>query len=424
MRSRFRTACLVLSFSITHFLMGRFGFAQDWPQWRGRDRDGVVHGVSAPKHWPESLTEEWQVPVGRGVASPVVVGGKIIIFTRANDDEFVLCLDLAQGHEIWRSEKYAAPYPQLGPGEDQNTADQRPRSTPAVAEGRIYLLGMSGVVSCLDAATGRRVWRAEYPSLPYGGASPLVTDGLCIVHVGDGKTGGLTAFDARTGGMQWCCADSGIPPSGSPIVVDLAGQRQVVTLTGTGLVGVAVATGKKLWETPCGAGSNTPVLYQDLLIFAAGNQIEPLRAVRVEKGEKGLVAKEVWAGNGHPLYYNSPVVADDLVFGMAVSKSGHLFCLNAATGETLWEGPARLGLAERREASASLVRAGKVLLILTDGGRLLVVKPTSTRYEPIAEYRLSDNQTWAHPVFLGDRLLIRDRTTLRSFRIEDAPPSP
>jgi outer membrane protein assembly factor BamB len=191
-----------------------------------------------------------------------------------------------------------------------------------------------------------------------------------------------------------------------------------VTLTGTGLVGVAVATGKKLWETPCGAGSNTPVRYRDLLIFAAGNQIEPLRAVRVEKGEKGLVAKEVWAGNGHPLYYSSQVVADGLVFGMSVSKSGHLFCLNAATGETLWEGPARLGLPERREASASLVRAGNVLLILTDGGRLLVVKPTSSRYEPIAEYRVSDNQTWAHPVFLGDRLLIRDRTQLRSFRIE------
>lgn len=171
---------------------------------------------------------------------------------------------------------------------------------------------MSGVVSCLDAASGRRLWRAEYNALPYGGASPLVADGLCIVHVGDGKAGGLTAFDAKTGDVKWCCAESGIPPSGSPIVVDLAGERQVVTLTGTGLVGVSLAMGKKLWETPCGAGSNTPVRHKDLLIFAAGNTIEPLRAVRVEKGEKGLVARDVWTASGHPLYCSSQIVADDL----------------------------------------------------------------------------------------------------------------
>jgi hypothetical protein len=156
------------------------------------------------------------------------------------------------------------------------------------------------------------------------------------------------------------------------------------------------------------------------VIFAAGNQIEPLRAIRVEKGEKGLVARDVWTASGHALYYSSQVVADDLVFGMSVAKSGHLFCLDAASGKTLWEGPARLGLPERRESSASLVRAGNVLLVLTDGGRLLVVKPSATAYEPIADYRVSDNQTWAHPIFLRDRLLIRDRTTLRSFRIEQA----
>jgi hypothetical protein len=103
---------------------------------------------------------------------------------------------------------------------------------------------------------------------------------------------------------------------------------------------------------------------------------------------------------------------------MSVSQSGHFFCLDANTGQTLWEGPAKLGLKERREASASLLKAGNVLLFLTDRGRLLVVKATAAAYQPITDYSVSDTLTDAHPVFLGDRLLIRDRTSLRSLRIE------
>jgi len=189
-----------------------------------------------------------------------------------------------------------------------------------------------------------------------------------------------------------------------------------VTLTASGLVGVSVATGKKLWGIACAAGSTTPVLHKDLLIFAAGDK-ERLRAIRLEKAGKGVTAKEIWEAKGHPLYYSSPVLAGDLLFGMSVGNSGHFFCLDANTGQTLWEGPARLGLTERREGNASIVKAGNVLLFLTDRGRLLVVKPTATAFEPITEYRVSDTPTWAHPVFLGDRILIRDRTTLRCFRI-------
>jgi outer membrane protein assembly factor BamB len=196
----------------------------------------------------------------------------------------------------------------------------------------------------------------------------------------------------------------------------LAGERQVVTAATGGLLGVSAATGKKLWGVSSGAGAcTTPMQYKDLLVFASDR--EPLRAVRLEKGARGLTAKEVWKAEGHPLYYSSPVLAGDLLFGMSVGKSGHFFCLDASTGKDLWEGPPRLGLAERREGNASILNAGGVLLVLTDRGRLLIVKPTGTAYEPVAECSVSDTQTWAHPVLVGDRLLIRDRTTLRSFRI-------
>src|SRR5438034_8564302 len=84
--------------------------AADWPQWRGPNRDGVVHGVKVPDKWPGALKEEWKVPVGEGVSSPVVVGGSVYVFTRQKDDEVVLCLDLQSGKEVWKSEPYAAPY--------------------------------------------------------------------------------------------------------------------------------------------------------------------------------------------------------------------------------------------------------------------------------------------------------------------------
>jgi RNA polymerase sigma factor (sigma-70 family) len=390
----------------------------DWPQWRGPNRDGVVHGVAAPERWPAALTEEWQVPVGEGVALPVVVGDRAYVFTRENETEFVRCLDLAGGKPIWRSEPYPASYSQ---GPEERHFSMGPRSTPAVVGGRVYTLGMSGTLSCLDAGTGTLLWRK--PGTPkqvsgshdYGGTSPLVTGNLCIIHVGDGKTGGLTAFDAVAGELRWCYAEGYSPMSGSPILVDLAGERQVVTYSSSNAAGVSAATGKQLWRVGVqgvGQPHTTPLQYKDLLLVA--DLLTPLRALRLERGNRGITAREVWQAKNLPLGYSSPVLAGDLVFGMSSRSGGCFFCLDANTGRTLWESDGRQG------DYASIVNAGSVLLFLTETGRLLVVKPSATAYEPIAEYRVSDTDTHAHPVFLGDRILIKDVTTLRLFRMEPA----
>jgi RNA polymerase sigma factor (sigma-70 family) len=386
--------------------------ASDWPQWRGPNRDGVVRGVTVPAKWPKTLTEEWQVPVGKGVASPVVVGGSVYVFSRQkDDDEVLLCLDLQSGKENWRTEPCPAPY-KVGPGE--GTADDRPRSTPAVADGRVFTLGMTGILSCLDAKTGKLLWRKDTKYAPYMGSSPLVADGLCIAHVGDGaKAGGLTAFDAKTGDVKWCFSDGYGAMSGSPILVDLAGERQLVTYSAWNPCGVSAATGQKLWGVGPGGGGmpcTTPVPYKDLIILA--DNLDSLRALRLEKGDKGITAKQVWKANSDlKLYYSSPVIADDLVFGMSTRNGGCFFCLDANSGKTLWESEGRQG------GYASILNLGSVLLFLKDRGQLLVVKPSGTAFEPIAQYRVCDRPTVAHPVFLGDRILIKDDITLRSFRI-------
>jgi outer membrane protein assembly factor BamB len=249
-----------------------------------------------------------------------------------------------------------------------------------------------------------------------------VADGLCIVHFGDsdkGKAlGGVTAFDAATGEVKWCYAEGSRASSSSPIVVDLAGERQVVLCTSWNLLGLSLATGKRLWSLRLtsidGAKIVTPLRYKDLVIF--GDAKEPLRAVRLEKGDKGITVKEVWKSNRLPLYMSSPVVEGKLLFGMSTRKRGCFFCLDADSGKTLWESADNLGAAGHM-GNASILNAGKVILFLTNGGRLVVAKPSAARYEPIAEYRVSDTQTWAHPIFLGDRILIRDAATLRLSRI-------
>jgi outer membrane protein assembly factor BamB len=392
--------------------------AADWPQWRGPNRDGMVQGVKVPEKWPKALKEGWKVTVGEGVSSPVVVGDKVFVFTRQKDDELVLCLDLTNGNSLWKSEPYRAPY-QWWPGE--GNFSKGPRSTPTVAGGRVYTAGVSGVISCFDAGNGKLLWRKTSKAAPpYGGpASPLVTDGLCIIHLGCDSRGdedGLTAFDAATGEVKWRFVDGSRPGAGSPVVVELAGERQVVALTSWDLLGVSIATGKKLWAVKLDGSekNSTPLLYKDTIIFA--DYKERPRAIRLEKGEKGIVPKEVWKGDGPTPYMNSPVIQGDLMFGMSARGAGCFFCLDPRTGKTLWESDQKQVF-----GYASTLGAGNVVLFLTPRGRLIVVKADGKEYEPIAEYTVSDHQTWPHPVFLGDRILIKDETTLRSFSIRDGP---
>jgi outer membrane protein assembly factor BamB len=405
------TGLVVAAVAFTFSLIPVAGRSADWPQWRGPNRDGVIRGVSVPKKWPRTLKEEWKVTGGEGIASPVVQGNKVFVFTRQkNNKEVVLCLDLHSGKEKWRSTPDAAAY-KRGIGEGNGSIG--PRSTPVVAGGKVFALGITGILSCLDAATGKLLWRKDPRQYPaYGAcASPLVADGLVVVHGGEQNKGNVTAFDVKSGELKWTYTDGSSPGYGSPILVDRAGERQVVTCTSWDLLGLSLRTGKKLWAMHLdGGGDNcvTPVQYKDLLICAGGNA-RP-RAIRLEKDARsGLTAREVWKGDGPTLYLNSPVLAGDWLFGL--SNQQQLFCLDARTGKTLWRSD------RRQDSYAAILNAGSVWLALTSR-QLLVVKHSGKAYEPIAQYPVSDPPASAHPIFLGNRILIKGHSTLASFRIE------
>jgi outer membrane protein assembly factor BamB len=156
------------------------------------------------------------------------------------------------------------------------------------------------------------------------------------------------------------------------------------------------------------------VVYGDLII-AAGNREDP-RALRLKRNDKAFVAEEVWRAQRLPLHMTTPVIAGDLLIGVSSRKRGCFFCLDARTGKTLWETSGRL------EGTAAVVNAGNVWLTLTSQGKLMAIRPNAREFDLIAEYDVADPPIYAHPVFLGNQILIRGATTLRSYGITPVEP--
>jgi outer membrane protein assembly factor BamB len=351
--------------------------------------------------------------VGVGHSSPVVAGGKIFVFTRQGEEETLLCLDAATGKEIWKSTQPISF--EMHPAATAH--GKGPKSTPVVSNGSVYTFGISGVLSAHDAATGKLKWRQEfskqYPKTwpAYGTAmSPIVDHGLVIAHVGGQDKGALIAFDAQTGAAKWTNDMDG-PAYASPIVVTLAGVRQLVTFMQKDLVSVDPANGKLLWKLPSKTeydeNNVTALSYKDMLIFAREGQ--GLIAIRLTKQGAQIVPQEVWNNKENMLYMSTPVLQGNTLFGFSALKKGQFFALDADTGKTLWQGPGRMG-----ENAALLNVGGSVFLALTNDANLIVLPVNAKEYAPSVQYSVANSPTWAHPIVVGNRILIKDETTLRS----------
>jgi len=166
----------------------------DWPQWRGPNRDGVIASFSEPKPWPEQLTRKWKIDVGLGYASPVLIGNRVYMYSRSGENEILQALEADTAKPIWQS-SYAAPFT-INPAAARH--EKGPKSTPTFANGKLFTLGMSGIVTAFDAASGKQLWQKPAPAvapLYHTAMSPLVDHGLVIVHVGGHNQGALMAFE-------------------------------------------------------------------------------------------------------------------------------------------------------------------------------------------------------------------------------------
>jgi outer membrane protein assembly factor BamB len=389
---------------------GSLVFAQDWPQWRGENRDGKVAGFSAPQVWPKALTQGWKAAVGLGDATPALVGDRLYVFTRQGDDEVALCLDAGSGKELWR-EKYAA---QAVTG--AAASHPGPRSSPTVADGKVVTLGVGGILSCLDAATGKVAWRndefAKVVPQFFTAMSPIVVDGMCIAHLGGKDKGAIIAFDLATGEQKWKWEGDG-PAYASPVLMTVEGTKQIVGQTEKNVVGVAAADGKLLWQVSAPAqgrafNSATPIVDGQTVIYTG--QGRGTKAVKIEKQGAGFAAKELWSNETLGTGYNTPVLRDGLLFGL--SDRGNFFCLSARTGQASWTDPIR------RDRFGAILAGGSAILALLGNSELIAFKPSDKQYEELARIKVSDTPTYAHPVIAGKRVFVKDRDGLTMWTIE------
>jgi outer membrane protein assembly factor BamB len=406
MRARYVALVGTIAFAGFTAALGGQNTEPDWPQWRGPNRDGTLASFTAPASWPDTLTRRWKIDVGTGYATPIVVANRVYAFSRQDDNEVMRALDAGTGKVVWET-RYPAPF-NMSPATARHGPG--PKSTPTFANGRLFTLGMSGIVTAFDAATGKQLW--QKPAQPvephfHTAQSALVDRGLVILHVGGHNQGALTAFDAATGAVKWSWDGDG-PAYGSPILAEFGGTRQVINFSQGSLVGVDAATGQLLWRVPFEArsitNSITPLVYGQTVIVSG--QGKPLTAYTIAKRGDKWTADLAWENPQLQMSFSNPVLVKDALFSLSPLNSGQFFWADAKTGATLWRSD------PRQAGNAAIVRTADFLFVLKDDGQLIVARNAPGGFEPLKTYTVADSATWAPPVISGNRIFVKDVSTL------------
>jgi outer membrane protein assembly factor BamB len=389
--------------------MAPLASAEDWPQWLGPRRDGsTAEKVNA---WKGDLKIAWRQAVPEAHSSPVVADGKVYFHAclPKKDVEVVACHDAATGNEVWRFEYERGPF--------QGLFGRGPRATPCVADGKVYAFGATAILTCLDAKSGAKIWqvdtRKEFsaPALKFGASSsPLVAGNKVLVAVG-GKGASVVAFDTDKGTVIWK-SQNDLASYSSPILIGGPKDPTAVFLTHSGLLGLRLEDGRRLWSFPfedkLAESSTTPVRVGDKLLISSITLGTALVSLESEGGK--TIVKKDWMTPDVTCYFSTPVaVGLDYVYvvtGSFLVKSAKLHCMEVKTGKVLWTKD-RVG-----EYHASLTRTGDdKLLMVEESGNLVLVEPNPKKYEELARSKIC-SKTWAHPAVADGRLYIRDQKEL------------
>ncbi|HEV2882836.1 MAG TPA: PQQ-binding-like beta-propeller repeat protein [Pyrinomonadaceae bacterium] len=407
-----RTHAALIAFALLACgLLAQTAGAQDWTQWRGPARDGVVPAKNTPASWPKSLQRVWRVEIGEGYSSPIVAGGRAFVHSRRDPEEIVTAVNLADGKIIWQ-QKYPAPFQK---NQYAVKMAKGPNATPLVAGARLFTIGATGILTAWDSATGRRLWGKDFSqtvdtSKLFCGtaASPLLSGGLLVIQVGSDVHGGqVLALDPATGATKWEWRGAG-PGYASPVVFNVAGGEQIATMTNSSVVGLDAKTGRELWSVPFPddwhENITTPVWTGAHLVVSGTRQGTHAYALRQDAGK--WQATEAWKNADVTMYMSSPVYGDGLLYGHSVKRKGQFVALDAKTGAVRW-------ITEGREGEhASVLLTPRHLLYLTNGADLIVARRAAATFEAVERYDVADAETYAMPVLLGTDLYVRDATGL------------
>jgi outer membrane protein assembly factor BamB len=374
---------------------------RDWPQFRGAERSGRAAAGDLARSWPESGPRvAWRRPLGPGFSGVSVAAGGAYVLFGAGDKEFAARLDPATGAEVWRAE--------IGPLFEEQFGNG-PRSTPAVAGGRVYAFSSTGFLHALDAATGGKLWSIDAKEhgarVPMRGfcPSPLVEGDLVVLEVGAGPGKGVLALDQATGAVRWSARDT---PGGysSPIAVTIDGVHQLVFVHTAGREIVSLLPdGAIHWTHPWEPGAIAmPVFVPPNRILVSASADVGALMLEVGRGDDGKPrVAEVWRSRLLKNHFSSSVHVDGYIYGFDM---GTLRCLDAATGESKW--------AHRGLGVGSLIAADGLLFVLGDRGRLVLVEATPEQYRELGSLQVFESRTWTAPALADGRLYLRDHEEL------------
>jgi outer membrane protein assembly factor BamB len=379
----------------------------EWPGFRGPGRDSVIRGVRIETDWTKSPPVPlWRRPIGPGWSSFAVRGDLLYTQEQRGDDEVVSCYKVSTGEPVWRHRDAVRFY--------ESNGGAGPRATPTLSHGRVYTLGATAVLNALDAATGAVVWSRNAASdtgrkIPEWGiaSSPLVIDDIVVVAV----SGTLAAYDLVTGKPRWVGPQHGGSYS-SPQLATIDGVEQILLLSTPGVVSVAPADGKLLWEHTWEGGA----IVQPGFTADGGVLINAMsmmggmatRRLAVAHGSGGWTVEERWTSNGLKPYYNDFVVHKGHAYGFDGSI---LACIDLEDGKRKWKG-GRFG-----NGQLVLLPDQDVLLVISEDGELALVSATPDKFTELARIPALNSKTWNHPVLVGDVLLIRNGEEMAAFRL-------
>lgn len=388
--------------------------SDDWPEFRGPQRDGVVRGVNIGTDWKNHPPRElWRRRVGPAWSSMCVVGGRVFTQEQRGEREAVACYDADTGEELWAHNDPAR--------FDEAVSGIGPRATPTFAGGRIYTAGATGRLNCLDAADGKVVWShdlvaeegASLPAFGFWGFanSPLVVDGLVVVYQGADKHEQLRAFDAATGEPVWQI-EAGKNNYSSPQLATLAGRRQIVFVGDRGLTAVEPGSGDVLWQDAdrfkaMMAMVQPHVISENEMIVAADGGLARLA---VEQRDDAWTIENRWSDPSRALRpaYNDFVVHRGAIYGF---DEGIFGCLDLATGKRTWK-RGRYG-----HGQVLLLADQDLLLVTSESGGVILLAADPAACRELGRFQAIEGKTWNHPVVAHGRLYVRNAEEMACFEL-------
>jgi outer membrane protein assembly factor BamB len=381
-----------------------------WTQWGGPNRNFQTEASGLKDQWPASGPKVmWKRPLGEGYSSPAVENGILYTMYGKPGQEFVIAANAATGKTLWEHSTavtFRSDAPDMGNG---------PYSTPLIVGNRVFTTGVTGLLQCLDKATGKPLWSqrlwADHKGnrLMYGYASsPIAFRDMVIVPVG-GPGKALMALNQSNGSVVWAKHDFPNAYS-SPLLINLDGLDQLVMLMDGAMFAVNPHNGDMQWKVPFHADYGitvaTPLWGPGNLIFISAEYGGGAKVIELQKNGMQTTARELWSSNRLRLHHGNAMRIGDAIYFCSGGKGSQaiLSAVDARTGKIHWQ--------ERSIQKATFVWADQKLITLDQDGVLMLAHPSPQGFKISAKAELLTNLSWTPPVLVGSNLYLRDRRTL------------